>query len=333
MQRVITALMAFLSLLAANLLPAGAQRPSVEATGLTRVQNADTLELPADRTVSTLVVRDKTFVLSGHVALDVMAINCHTVIRPGASVGNVLTAIGGTVEDDNEGHVRVVQQSAELLPYLQPIIEQPRNTHYAALVLHAQEPKQRVKENWAGGQFALFLVGMLAGLIALVVAPRATEQTGESLAREPGRCLVVGAMSGAGMLLFLSLSYGLMKSPFSPVWTPVAAGFAGLCLGALAFGWVCGMRYVGQFLARRLGRSGSVGIFLQFAFGLGSFFVVTAVLGSFSHGLGVLGLLLEFLLALTGLGAAALSGFGADPNWLTARLRGEVRWLSRSPRL
>lgn len=334
MQRVLTALMTFLSLLAANLVPAGAQSPPADANGQGRAPIADVLELPAGRTVPTLVVRDKTFVLSGHVAQDVMAINCHTVIRPGASVGNVLTAIGGTVQDENEGRVRVVQQSADLLPYLQQTIIQsvaapPRTVHVSHVVVQSQSPKK----SCAGAQFALFLVGLLSGLIALVVAPGATEHTGEALAREPGRSLVVGALTASGMLFLLCLGYGLTKSPFSPVAIPVGAGFAGLCLGVLAFGWVCGMRFIGQSITRRLGRSGSVGLFLQFALGLGAFCMATALLGSVYEGLGVIGLLMEFLFALTGLGAAVLSGFGADPNWLTARLRGEVRWMSRSPRL
>ena len=177
MQRVLTALMTFLSLLAANLVPAGAQSPPADANGQGRAPIADVLELPAGRTVPTLVVRDKTFVLSGHVAQDVMAINCHTVIRPGASVGNVLTAIGGTVQDENEGRVRVVQQSADLLPYLQQTIIQsvaapPRTVHVSHVVVQSQSPKK----SCAGAQFALFLVGLLSGLIALVVAPGAPQR-------------------------------------------------------------------------------------------------------------------------------------------------------------
>jgi hypothetical protein len=340
MQRLMMALAAFLSLLTANLLPAGAQRTPGEVSDILRSPTAEVVELPADRTVSTLVVRDKTFVLSGHVTQDVMAINCHTLIKPGASVGNVLTAIGGTVEDESDGQVRVIKQSAELAESLAPttIVERqtvpvptPRPTYVVVQnrVVHPSETNQ----SWAGGQFALLLMGLLASLIALVVAPRAAEHTGEGLAQEPGRCLVVGVMGAAAMTLVLAFSYSLMLSPLGVIWKPLGAAFAGLCLSALGFGWVCGMRYVGQGMARRLGRGGSVGIYLQCAIGLGAFFLVNVVSGGVHRSLGVMGLLVETLLALTGLGAALLSGFGADPNWLTARLRGEVRWLARSPRL
>ena len=329
-----TALAAFLSLLAANLLPAGAQRTPGEINAILRPTSADVVELPADRAVSTLVVRNKTFVLAGHVTQDVMAINCRTIIKPGASVGNVLTAIGGTVEDEGDGQVRVIKQSAELADALAPttIVERvpvPVTPRHAVLLMQNSEKNQ----SWAGGQFALLLAGLLASLIALVVAPRATEHTGEGLAKEPARCLVVGVVGAAAMTLALAFSYSLMLSPLGVIWKPLGAAFAGLCLGALGFGWICGMRYVGQWMARRLGRGGSVGIYLQCALGLGAFFLANVVAGGVHRGLGVMGLMAETLLALAGLGAALLSGFGADPNWLTARMRGEVRWLARSPRL
>ena len=334
MQRMITALVALFSLLAANLMPAIAQRPGSEGATAPGGARSDILELSASQSVPYLVVRDKVFILEGHVAQDVMAINCDTIIKPGATVGNVLTAVGGRVQDESGGSVRVVQQSADLLPALQQTIIHSQ-TFNNSLVLSSPPRESAVehKQNWLGGQFALFLLGLLAGGIALVVAPRAAEQTGDTLKQETGRCLVVGVMGAALMLFALCLSYGLMRSPFGPVWTPIGAGFAGLCLGALAFGWVCSLRYVGQFMARRLNRLTRGGMLLQFGLGLTAFFLACAVLGSISQGLGVVCLLLEFTLALCGLGAALLTGFGADPNWLTARLNGEVRWLSRSTRL
>ena len=337
MQRLMTALVAFFSLVAANLLPAGAQRPEPPAGSAPFITRQNVLELPVGQTVPTLVVRDRLFVLGGNVTQDALAINCRVIIRPGATVGNLLTLIGGDVIDENEGRVRVVHLSAALAPDLQQTVLVQKTINTNNYVLPAappvRSPNEKPEGSWIGAQFALLLVGLLSGMIALVVAPRATEQTGDAFAQETGRCLVVGALGMGGMVLALSLSYGLMRSPFSPIITPLGAAFAALCLAALAFGWVCGLRYVGQRLSRRLGRGGSLGMFLQFALGLGGFFMASALLGSVYRGLGVFCLSLEFILALTGLGAALLTGFGSDPNWLTARMRGEVRWLSRSARL
>lgn len=335
MQRLMTALVTFFSLMAANLLPAGAQRPDDAPRANAQFMRQNVFELPSGQTAPTLVVRDKTFVLAGNVTQDALAINCRVIIRPGATVGNLLTVIGGDVIDENDGHVRVSRLSPDLLPDLrQTIIESNAiTTNHIVLSSQAQAVGGKPEGSWIGGQFALVVVGLLSGIIALVIAPRATEQTGDALAHETGRCVVVGALGLSGMILALSLSYGLMRSPFSPLITPLGAAFAGLCLTALVFGWVCGMRYVGQLLSRRLGRGGSLGMFLQFLLGVGGFFVASAVLGSAVRILGVFCLSLEFVLALAGLGAALLTGFGADPNWLTARMRGEVRWMSRSARL
>lgn len=326
MQRLISVMVALLSLIAANLVPAGAQRPGNANPALVTTANG-TQELPADKTVPSLVVRDTKFVLAGHVTEDVLTINCQTTILPGATVGRRLTAIGGSINDQTEGRVACIQLSetliGELNRQLAPVAPAPATTHKVG--------NQTGK--WLGGQFMLFLVGLLTGLIALVVAPRATDRTGEVLYREPARCLVVGTLGGGLMLMFLCFAYGLMKSPFSILATPLGAGYAIFCLGTLLFGWICGLRYAGQYVAGRFGRSRAAGMIIQFFMGLSVFCLVNALTGSLSHGLGVLGMFVEFLLALAGLGAALLSGFGADPNWLTARMRGEVHWLSRTPRL
>lgn len=330
MQRLISALVTLLSLLAANLMPATAQDASYQ-TALT-APTAGVLELPANRTVPSLVVHDTQFILEGQVKEDVLAINCQTIIKPGARVGNYLTAIGGSVRDENNGKVRFVQQSDSLLASF-------GHTYSTSIggvsvtVMQAQTKAPVQQGNWVGGQFALFLIGVLSGLIALIVAPRATERTGEVLQREPARCLVVGTLGVVTMLVALGTSYGLMRSPLGIVATPLCAAFALFCLGVLLFGWVCGLRYSGQWMARWMRRTSAVGLFLQFLLGLTVFFLVNALVGSVSHGLGVMGLLVEFLLAIAGLGAGLLSGFGTDPNWLTARMRGEVHWLSRTPRL
>ena len=369
MHRLITALMALVSFLAATLYPAGAQQPDNRPSAPPPVEQAwhpnpstseqalrplpidptarhekdwkPPYELAADQTLPFLVAREKTLILAGHVTGDVLAVNCHVIIKPGASVGNAVTAVGGDIIDETHGQVRCTQQSVDLIYDLDtetaahipvtPQAPQPKaqpSSPSTSIALH-----QKPKDDWAGGQFALMLLGGLAGALALIVAPRAAERTGESLTQEPGRCLVVGVLGSGAMLVGLWFSSGLMRSPFHFIWLPFAAGFAGLCLGALAFGWICGMRYIGQRFARRFGRAGGIGMWIQIAMGLGAFFLINAGLGRINQGLGIVGLLLEFALALAGLGAALLTGFGADQNWLTARMRGETRWLSRNTRL
>jgi len=345
MQRLITVMVALLSFIAANLIPACAQRTPNDNPALI-APIAGVLELPADRTVPALVVRDTKFVLAGHVSQDVLAINCQVTIARGASVGNYLTAIGGSVHDESAGRVRFIQQSDALLADLKKAdaVPQPQITFTSGSLrypLTSPQPDRTPTpakvdakpDNWVGGQFNLFLVGLLSFMIAMIVGPRATERTGELLHRDPARCLVVGTLGMAIMLLTLGIACGLMHTPLGILATPLGTGYGIVCLGVLLFGWVCGVRYSGQWMAHRLRRTGTIGLILQFALGISAFFVVNSILGSLNHGLGVMGLFVQLMLALMGLGAALLSGFGADPNWLTARIRGEVHWLSRTPRL
>jgi len=351
MQRLITAFIALLSLVALNVQPAPAQDKPVEPTAAGQEINGhidgkstsgnshsgatadpskpaseDSYTLFADQTIDNIVVRDKAVRLAGRVEHDVLAINCRVIIEPSARVGNYLTVIGGSVENRAGGEVKVIKQNAALASGIK--------TTFGGSGGASSSDGGAIKEqqSWSGGQFALLFVGLMSALIALIVAPRATLHTSETVSLEPGRCLAFGSIGVLGMLLLLGFNYVLMASPLRVIWLPVGAGVATAGIAVLAFGWVCGMHHVGLWFSRRFGR-GSGSVYTHIAIGMVGFFLINVLLGGISSGLGVMGMFIEFGLALMGLGAALVSGFGVDPNWLTARMRGEVRWLARTPRL
>jgi hypothetical protein len=152
------------------------------------------------------------------------------------------------------------------------------------------------------------------------------------VATDRARSLAFGLIAVLLLAPCLMLGAAVVHSPLGLILSPFVAAFALLCAGLLIYGWLCGMAEVGFLLQRKLGvRQGSW--FAQTTFGLGGFFLVNLILGSVWKSLGVCGLAIEGLVALMGLGAVVISGFGADPHWLSARLNGELPWLARTPRL
>ncbi len=353
MQRLITAFIALLSLVALNVQPAPAQDKPVEPTAAGQEINGridgkpaissphhesttaeskpaseDSYTLFADQTIDNVVVRDKAVRLAGRVEHDMLAVNCRVIIEPTARVGNYLTVIGGSVENRAGGEVKVIKQNGALAPALSATFSGVSNIG----ALPDADGAVKEQQSWSGGQFALLFVGLMSALIALIIAPRATLHTSETVSLEPGRCLAFGSIGVLGMLFLLGFNYVLMASPLRVIWLPIGAGVATAGIAVLAFGWVCGMHHVGLWFSRRFGR-GSGSVYTHIAIGMVGFFLINVLLGGISTGLGVMGMFIEFGLALMGLGAALVSGFGVDPNWLTARMRGEVRWLARTPRL
>jgi hypothetical protein len=351
MQRILFALVAFISLLIVNVRPSSAQLNgrAVEPTaapqtidepadGKPRVgsekpvpsapewDGKDTYVLKPGQSVPNLVMRDTPMVLEGHVAGDVLAINSDVTIKPGATVGGSLVAVGGSVHNKAGASVKVVQQNPEIANLLATNL--PEENRVPADVDSRRDDGENHPHNWFGGQLALLGLGIVGGLILLMIAPRATYQMATMVSLEPARCLVVGGISAAALLVALGFNSLLMHSPLRFFWTPfswiVALGAALL----LACGWLCGLRFVGDFVARKLGRADSQGrIYTRMALGLGAFFLLNIVLGAI--GMCGVGLFAEFVVALMGLGAFVISGGGKDPDWLGSRLRGETRWFAR----
>lgn len=336
MQRILYALVAFISLVSINIRPSQAQHAGEDATAaVTPSGGAEvdatardkTVMVEAGKSVDNVRVDYGRLILEGHVKNDVLAINSEVLVKPGATVGGYLVAIGGSVDNQADPKlVRVVLQNRDVLNAESGMLAVPVQPPSETVVVHATPSVPDRASSWSGQQLALLLLGLLGGLVLLLAAPRATQQMTGALALEPARCLVVGGIGALGMLFVAFTDGALMHSPLGLLWKPFGAVVAIVLLLALAAGWLCGMRFAGDLVARKLGRADSGSLYGRMALGLGAFFLVNLVLGGISRTLGTAGLLLEALVSLMGLGALLITGFGSDPNWLSARLHGQTPW-------
>jgi hypothetical protein len=335
MQRILLALVALTSFLMVNLRPTQAQTRAVEPTaapqqidepadGGVKKQTAaapdghrqEMREVKAGQTVDAVQVRDQPFLLAGHVKKNVITVNSRVTIKPGARVDGSVVAIGGSVDNEAGDAVHVIKESPQVLSLFEHRPQSNAVTTRTVYVNRDSAPE----ENWAGGQFGLLVLGLLGGLILKVLAPRATGEVADTVGQAPGRSLAVGGIAALGLLAVLALNAGLMQTHtiFSLIWAPFGFLIAIVPLLLLIFGWLCGMRHVGDAIACRLGRSHSGGLYGRMALGLGAFFLLNTLLGGMSRGLGVAGLLLEFAIAIMGLGAVIVTG--KDSDWLGSRL-------------
>ena len=297
------------------------QSPVIVSGGRTPV---GAVVLSAATTTDNLTVQDRPLVLEGHVRHDVLAINSDVTIRHGATVGGHLVAIGGKVHSEAGAAVKVVEQNRDLARSLKRAFMIPVTINAAVPV-----PAPEKHDDWFGGQFGLLVLGLLGGLILMVGAPRATQRVSEGIAFSPARSLAVGLLTALGMLVVLAFNQRLMHiSLLGLLWSPFGTLIALVAAMLVGFGWLSGMRYAGDIIARRLGRpSGGGTLYGRVALSLGLFFLANVILGSMSRTLGVASLTLECVIAVMGLGAAVVTGFGRETDWLGARLRGESRWM------
>jgi hypothetical protein len=357
MQRILFALVALISLLTINIRPTQAQdrtgqavepsatpQPVDERVGGPATaprlpmggqdDGGEPVTVEAGQTKEALAVRDTPLVIAGHVKDDVLAVNSDVTIKPGAKVGGNVVAIGGSVDNEAGDAVHVIKLTPKVLPALESApgmltAPAPPVTPAPAVQPQAPAPVPRHKEDWFGGQVALLLLGIVGGLVALIVAPRATHQVASRISLEPARCLVVGGIGAVATVVVLSVNAGLLHSPVRYLWAPFGVVIALLPALALAFGWLTGMRFAGDIVARRFAHLNNPGrLYTRMALGLAAFFLAKVILGSLSIGLGMVVLLLEAVVALMGVGAILITGFGSDPDWLSDRLRGQARWFS-----
>lgn len=343
MQKILIALVALISVLGMNAKPLYAQETSSPVDPPTSPQRIDEHDLgqppvkapgarppvgavilSAATTTDNLTVRDRPLLLEGHVRHDVLAINSDVTIRHGATVGGHLVAIGGNVHNEAADAVKVVEQNRDLARSLNGLYLMP-----AALKVTLPTAVPERPDNWLGGQFGLLVLGLLGGLILMVGAPRATQRVSDGIGSSPARSLAVGLMTALGMLVLLAFNERLMHiSVLGLLWSPFGTLIALVAAMILGFGWLSGMRYAGEIVARRCGRpTGSGSPYGRIALSLGLFFLANVVLGSMSRTLGVASLALECVIAVMGLGAAVVTGFGKETDWLGARLRGESHWM------
>lgn len=357
MQRILFALVALISLLTINIRPTQAQdrmgqavepsatpQPVDERVGgpasapraPVAVRDVQARSVAAGQTEETIAVRDTPLVIAGQVKEDVLAVNSDVTIKPGAKVGGNVVTIGGSVDNQAGDSVHVIKLNSNVLPALENapgMLTAPPPPVTPAPAALPQAPVHKQQDDWFGGQVALLLLGIVGGLVALIVAPRATHQVASRISLEPARCLIVGGIGAVATIVALSINAGLLNSPVRYVWAPFGVVIALLPALALAFGWLTGMRFAGDIVARRFAHLNNPGrLYTRMALGLAAFFLAKVILGSLSLGLGMIALLVEAVVALMGVGAILITGFGSDPDWLSDRLRGQARWFSWSRR-
>lgn len=285
-----------------------------------RPQEQDPLLVRKGETVETVFVKDRPLVLEGTVKHDVIAIDSPVTVERSAKVGGNLAVVGGSV-DNKAGdavHVRILEP--EVLTSANAFTLRPETRRAA--------PSQSERGSNVGSAIALMLLGLVCGLVLLFVAPRSTQQTAALIALEPARCLIIGALGALAGLVVLTVNAGLTKAlglfyaPFSLIVAIVPAVI-------LVTGWLCSMRYAGDILTRRMGKNDRGSLYPRMALGLVAFCMAQVILGGLHPWLGGIVLLIQFGLSLMGLGAILISGFGRDPDWLGARMRGEARWFGR----
>ncbi len=306
--------------------------PANPSNAETTVSDADTITVPEGKTVDGLTVHDRPLIIAGHVTNGVTAVNSAITIKPGATVDGDIVAFGGSVDNQAGASVKVVQRDSGVLPMLFALKSEPTSAPEGEAWTGGMSEHQRKRNDWTGGQLALLGLGLVGMLVLLTIAPRATHQVAGMVTLEPARCLVVGIIGAIVTLFVLIANAGLMKSPLGMLYAPVGALVAVLPLLVLAFGWLCGMRYAGDFIAQKTGRCNvSNRVYTRIALGLASFFLLNVILGALD--MGFVGLFAEFVVALMGVGSVLITGGGKDPDWLGARLRGEARWFSRGGRV
>ncbi len=266
------------------------------ATDVTTTDGVKAMIVPHGITRSNVEVKDRPLIIEGEVQGSVHAVNSRVTLMPGAKVEGNLTVEGGTLSAGT-AMARIVA------------------TGPAAIT---RSPARDKRGNWLGGQFCLLLLGLIGGIVVLLAGPNAMSNVTETVSARPGRSLLTGILTSAVICAALAVSGMIMgtKSFFSLLWMPVLICVALASLFLLVFGWLAGMRRVGDILARKSGQMGAGSFYGRMTLGLTTFFVANALLGGINPVLGAIGVMVEFGVALMGIGAIVQTGFGRDEEWL-----------------
>jgi hypothetical protein len=251
-------------------------------------------------------VKDQPLIIQGDVKGSVHAVNSRVTLMPGAKIEGDFSITGGSLS--------VISGSSGLISAGRP--------HRSAVP--AAAPGEKKKGDWVGGQFCLFLLGLAGGAIVLLTAPIAAQRVSETVSMRPGRSFTAGGISAAVIFAALAISGMIMhaKNIVSLIWMPFTIAIAVASLFLLVFGWLAGMRRVGDLIARRMGQTGGGSFYGRTVLGLTTFFLANSILGLINPTLGGVGLLLEFAVALMGIGALVQSTFGRDDTSLGHRFGG-----------
>ena len=298
--------------------PAPSDKPQVYRTTGSRVALGRNIRVASDEEVSdAVVVVGGSLRIDGRVREGVVVVGGNLELGPGADVRGDVVLVGGQLTRDRNARVRGSVSDISFGDW----------RSWSIGGLHLPIVDFGDFGRWVSLFGALFRVATLGLLMALVIlAARAPiARIGRAAAAEPGRAFALGLVAEvlfvpALVIASIGLIVTIIGIPFVVVLVPLAllACFVGLLLGFTALAcrmgeWVedrLGMRTDSAFLASAIGLLLIVGP-TMLARLLG---VVPAPLQFAAFALLLAGVLFEFIVWTTGLGAALMTGFG---RWST----------------
>lgn len=297
----------------AEIAPASPSADSVASTKATGVV------IEKDKHSKSVTVTSIPLTVKGHIEGDIDASDSTITIEKTGTVSGVIRLSKGTLINHSETPVSVVNAKSHASD----------SNSTSSGVVHISGANSFVtassssSSNWFTQQLALLILGVMCGAVLCTTAPVATRKVSNAVALEPARCLIIGGAVALGLGMITVLNANLLSHSmrlFSLVWSPFGFGLSVLVLGVLAFSWVCGLRHLGNYIASRTGNQSDGTLFGRLALGMAALFLVSLVVGSLLTPLAVLGLLLQGLLTVMGLGATLITGFGREANWLGGRM-------------
>lgn len=168
-------------------------------------------------------------------------------------------------------------------------------------------PATHSRFEWVKQQVGVLIMGLLGCGLMVMAAPNAAVKTSRLVTLEPGRCLLIGLIGGAALWMIGLMSAALLHTPLRLIWSPFGFVIATLSMTAFAFGWLNGLRRLGDFVALKTGKPSASGFTERTVLGLVAAFALTTFAGLISSGLGHTALFLHWGLALMGLGGLLLT--------------------------
>lgn len=260
----------------------------------------------------------------GRVQGDVHLKDSHLVIEKNGGVDGVVVLDNSSVSA-SRGSVKARREDEGLVaPAVADVarIEYPREN----------VPVATSRPNWFAQQASIWLLALLCGGVFAYASPLATRKTTEEVAAEPARCLIVGGVAALALGMASVLNASLMNFSLrilSLAWSPFGFGASVLILGLIAFGWVCGLNYFGNFVASKIGRNDEGALWGRVALGATALLLASVALGGVLSPLAAFALLAQGLLAVLGLGSAVITGLGREQNWLGSYLSQKQRFTPR----
>ncbi len=277
--------------------------------------NAEPLIIEKNQHSKSVSVNNMPLIVKGHIDGDIDANNSTVTIESTGAVSGVIRLRKGTLVNHSDNPISVSNSNT-------------RNQSVSSEMVHISGQSIGVvttgsSSNWFSQQLALLILGLLCGGVLCATAPVATRKVSNAIDLEPARCLIIGGAVAIALGMIMVFNANLISSPmrlFSLAWSPFGFGLSVVVLGVLAFSWVCGLRHLGNYVAQRTGRESDGTLFGRLVLGMSVLFAVSLVVGSLLIPLAVLGLLLQGLLTVMGLGASVITGFGREANWLGATI-------------